>query len=90
MAINAKIKTSFGEERDCYIRLNHVEASNHGVTSNALFRAFLSEEAFKSGAHYVAEFPVEFEADASGVIWEQAYAALIEQEGFDQEAKSTR
>lgn len=83
MAINAKIITSFGEERDCYIRLNNVEASNHGVASKALFRAFLSEEAFKSGAGYVAEFDVEFDADASGVIWEQAYNALIAQEGLE-------
>ncbi len=82
MAIIAKIQTTFGETRECYIRLNSMEASNHGVSTNALFRAFLSAEAFQSGAHYVAQFNVDFIADVSAPLWEQAYAALIEQESW--------
>lgn len=76
MAIKANVQTKFGEERELYIRLNNVEASNHGVTTHALFRGFLSEEAFKSGAHYIWEQNIEFLADVSKPIWEQAYAAL--------------
>lgn len=83
MAIIATITTSFGEERECYIRLNSVEASNHGAPAQALFRAFLSKQAFETGSHYVAEFGVEFAVDVSQPIWPQAYAALVDQEGFD-------
>ena len=82
MAITTTIKTRFGEDRDCYIRLNSIEASNHGILAKALFRAFLSQEAFQAGSHYVAEFDVEFPADVSAPLWEQAYDALIEQEQF--------
>lgn len=82
MAIQAVITTSFGEERECYIRLNNVEASNHGVPARALFRAFLSHAAFTAGSHYVAEFGVDFTADVSQPLWGQAYAALIAQQGF--------
>lgn len=82
MAILATIPTSFGENRECYIRLNNVEVSNHGVPAQALFRAFLSQTAYASGAHYVAEFGIEFTADVTQPLWGQAYAALVEQQGF--------
>lgn len=82
MAITEKIKTSFGEERECYIRLNNMETSNHGMPAKALFRAFLSQAAFKDGAHYVAEFDIEFDADVSKPIWKQAYVSLIKQENL--------
>lgn len=83
MAITAKVQTMFGEERDVYIRLNSIEASNHGWASHALFRGFLSKEAFQAGSHYVWEKEIEFKPDVSKPIWEQAYAALVEQEGLD-------
>lgn len=82
MAIKANIHTAFGEERECYIRLNNIEASNHGVTSRALFRGFLSLAAFEAGSHYVWEKTVEFDADVSKPLWSQAYEALVAQEGF--------
>lgn len=82
MAIQENIRTTFGENRDCYIRLNNVEASNHGAKATALFRAFLSEQAFADGAHYVAEFNIEFDADVSQPLWGQAYAAFISQQGY--------
>ena len=85
MAITAKVRTMFGEEREVYIRLNSVESSNHGWPSHALFRGFLSKEAFQAGAHYVWEKEIEFTPDVSQPIWEQAYAALIEQSEFDPE-----
>lgn len=78
MAIQARITTIFGEERDCYIRLNNIEASNHGQPAQALFRAFLGRAAFEAGHHYVAELPVEFAADVSRPLWGQAYDALKE------------
>lgn len=83
MAIKATVTTLFGEEREVYIRLNNVEASNHGWASNALFRGFLSKEAFQAGAHYVWEKEIQFAPDVSQPIWQQAYAALIEAEGFE-------
>lgn len=83
MAIKATVPTQFGEDREVYIRLNNVEASNHGATSLALFRGFLSKEAFNAGAHYVWEKWVEFTPDVSQPLWHQAYAALIAQEGLD-------
>lgn len=76
MAIQAEIQTQYGETRECYIRLNNAEASNHGVPTTALFRAFLSKEAFDAGAHYAAEFSIEFDADVSQPLWPQAYDAL--------------
>lgn len=80
MAIKSEIDTSMGERRECYTRLNNLEVSNHGAPAVALFRSYLSREAFEKGAHYVAEFTVEFEADVTGNLWEQAYAALAEQQ----------
>lgn len=73
MAISAFINTSFGERRMCYIRINNIEASNHGAPATALLRAFLSREAFDSGAHYVMEKNIEFVADVSRPLWIQAY-----------------
>lgn len=82
MAITANVTTAFGEQRTLYIRLNSLEASNHGVPATALFRGFLSEKAFKEGAHYVWEKSVEFKANVGKPLWSQAYAALVAQEGF--------
>lgn len=76
MAIMAEVETLHGETRKLYIRLNNVEASNHGVKCRALFRGFLSEKAFKEGKHFLWEEYVEFDGDATGKHWEQAYAAL--------------
>ncbi len=82
MAINETISTRFGEKRECYIRLNTVETSNHGAPTRALFRGFLSREAFESGAAFVWEREIEFAADVACPLWPQAYAALVEEEGF--------
>jgi hypothetical protein len=76
MAIKATLETSYGEERELYIRLNNIEASNHGVTSTAMFRGFLSEEAFNAGKQFLWEHTVEFTPDVSKPLWEQAYKAL--------------
>lgn len=76
MAIQATVKTQYGEDRDLYIRLNNVEASNHGVMASALFRGFLSQAAFEGGANYMWEQSVEFVADVTQPLWEQAYSEL--------------
>ncbi len=82
MAIQATVTTQFGEDREVYIRLNNIEASNHGVPASALFRGFLSREAFEAGAHYVWETQVEFQPDVSQPLWPQAYEELKAQEHF--------
>ena len=82
MAIQATITTQFGEERECYIRLNNIEASNHGAPARALFRGFLSREAFEGAASFVWEREVEFTPDVASPLWPQAYAAMTAQEGL--------
>ncbi len=76
MAVLAKVTTMHGEERELYVRLNNVDVSNHGVHANALFRGFVSREAFESKFHYVWEQEVKFLADVSKPLWEQAYSQL--------------
>ena len=76
MAIKATVETSYGEERELYIRLNNIEASNHGVESRALFRGFLSEDAYNSGKQFLWEHTVEFTPDVGKPLWDQAYRAL--------------
>lgn len=83
MAIKTTVNTQFGEDREVYIRLNNIEASNHGLPSSALFRGFLSQAAFEGGSHYVWEKQVEFTPDVSQPLWGQAYAALCAEEGFE-------
>lgn len=76
MAIKATVETIYGATQEIYIRLNSVEASNHGVDSIALFRGFTNEEAFKSGKHFVWEKTISFKADVSRPLWVQAYENL--------------
>lgn len=76
MAIKATVETPHGDERELYIRAIHVHAINHAGGSHALFRGFASEDAFKAGRHFLWEQEVEFNADVSKPLWEQAYAAL--------------
>lgn len=76
MAVQVSIETSYGETRQAYIRLNNVEASNHGIPTCALFRGYVSKEAFEAGKAFVWERQVEFTSDVSRPLWEQAYAAL--------------
>lgn len=76
MAIQTVVKTEYGEERSLYIRINNIEASNHGVASNAKFRGFLNKEAFEAGARSVWELDMEFLADVALPLWPQAYEAL--------------
>jgi hypothetical protein len=77
MAVKATLPTSFGEDRDLYIRLNSIEdAQNHGLPTVARFRGFLSKEAFEGGAAFVWEREISFDADLDRPFWEQAYEAL--------------
>jgi hypothetical protein len=76
MAIQATVETNFGEYRELYIRLNNLESSNHGQLSYAKFRGFISKEKFDSGANYLWEQDVEFEADVTQPLWGQAYSEL--------------
>lgn len=81
MAILATVLTVYGEERELYIRLNNTEVSNHGVKSTALFRGFLSKDAFDAGSHFMFEKQVEFTANVSEPIWEQAYTVFKKEFG---------
>ena len=76
MAIKALIETLFGDKQECYIRLNNIEVSNHGSKSIALFRGYLTKEAFEKGKHFVFEKTIEFDVNVSTPIWEQAYSAV--------------
>lgn len=78
MAVICSVETDFGEVRDLYIRVNNIEASNHGSPSVVLFRGFMSKEAFQGGKGYAWEKSLEFFPDISSPLWEQAYAALAE------------
>lgn len=76
MAVTANLETSYGETRALYVRVNNVEASNHGAPGYALCRGFFSQAAFEEGKPFVWEQTVEFTPDVSQPIWAQAYAAL--------------
>lgn len=76
MAVLADITTSFGEARECYIRLHNIEANNHGEKATAQFRAYLSQAAHAAGGHPVREYTVRLDADVDLALWPQAYAAL--------------
>lgn len=76
MAIRSTQETNFGETRELYVRLNNVEASNHGFKTNALFRGFVSKEAYDNGKTFVLEKAIEFDADVSQNLWAQAYTQI--------------
>jgi len=76
MAILATVITQYGEERKLYIRLNNINASNHGVYTKATFRGFASKAAFDEGKRYMYENEVNFTANVSSLLWEQAYSEL--------------
>lgn len=83
MAILQTVETMFGEEKELYIRVNSVEVSNHGVKASALLRGFASKEAFEDKKHYMYEETIEFDADVSGNLWEQAYSVFCENLGIE-------
>lgn len=83
MAILATVETNYGEDRELYIRINNVEVSNHGVKASALIRGFASKEAFENKKHYMYEETIEFDADVSGNLWEQAYSVFCESLGIE-------
>ena len=76
MAIKALVTTSFGEDRELYIRLNNLEASNHDVESTALFRGFASQAAYEEGKGFMWERDIMFKPDVALPLWGQAYEVL--------------
>ena len=85
MAILATVTTEHGEERELYIRLNNMNASNHGVHSKATFRGFASKASFDEGKRYMYEHEIGFMADVSKPLWEQAYSELKKEIDFSTE-----
>lgn len=73
MAVKATVETNFGEERELYIRVNNLEASNHGAHCLAKFRGFTSQAKYQEGFGYVWERDIEFSPDIALPLWEQAY-----------------
>ena len=82
MAVYNQVETLFGENRTLYIRLNDVEAANHGVSAAARFRGFNSLTAWQDGRPFMWEKVIEFPADVSGNLWQQAYSALKSDPAF--------
>lgn len=82
MAVQVELQTNFGEIRPLYIRINNVEASNHGVDANALARGYISKEAFEARKGYVFECEFTFTADVSKSLWPQAYEELLKRPEF--------
>ena len=78
MAVLINLTTKYGETREMYVRINNVEASNHGVETHVLFRSYISRDAFKAGANYVDDHPLSFMADVTKPLWEQAFDKLKE------------
>ena len=76
MAIKAVVKTIYGKDVELYLRINNIDVSNHGVESIALIRGYISKEAFDSGNHYAYQESINFDADVSSNLWEQAYIAF--------------
>lgn len=76
MGVTANLTTSYGETRGLYVRVNSLSTSNHGVSSNVLFRGYISQEHFQAGGGYVWEMEMDFMVDVSGQIWSQAYESL--------------
>lgn len=83
MAILESVETSYGEERELYIRVNNIEVNNHGAWDRALFRGYSSKSAFENKKHYMYEETVEFKSDVSGNLWSQAYTAFCEKLGIE-------
>jgi hypothetical protein len=81
MGIMHTTMTDYGETRTMYVRLNNLEASNHGMPASALFRGYINKAAYQAGAKYVWEREVSFTPDLSKPLWTEAYNALISQEG---------
>lgn len=76
MAVTASLLTPHGETRELYVRVNNVEASNHGELATFLFRGFISQEAFAAGGSFMWEEEVQGMVDVSLPLWPQAYAFL--------------
>lgn len=83
MAIITKVETIHGENRELYLRVNNVEVVNHNVPATATIRGFTSREAYESKKHYIYENVIDFNADVSGNLWEQAYNAFCDNLGIE-------
>lgn len=78
MAKLIDLPTPHGDVREHYVRLLTVDGNNHGHPSKALFRAWASRAAFKSGNAGVAapDLTIEFIVQDPDNIWAEAYAAF--------------
>lgn len=76
MALQAELLTNHGESRSVYIRLNNIDNMTKHTFWNALFRGYISKEAFEGNWGYCWELVVSFKGDENRPAREQAYEAL--------------
>lgn len=89
MAVINNLRALSGEDRDLYVRLIALESVPNNqpdgtlsVPAAAVFRGFISQDAFKDGGNFVWERTVEFVPKFRGDIRKEAYAALKAQPDF--------
>ena len=89
MAIIVEGQTDHGFSGTLYWRFNSIDGipnrdpDGTRPACNALFRAFMSEQHFRDGKHFVAERQVEFVPTWESDIRSEAYAALKASPGFE-------
>lgn len=76
MAIIAKVETDSGESRELYIALIGFEGLTKHGESSAVFRGFLSKEAFDAGKSFVWEKLISFKTDMAEKPGPIAFEAL--------------
>ncbi len=90
MAIRGTLVTKFGEERECYIRINNVEnAANHGISWQPRLRAYLVDFTIEASPPYVwasIEAGLEIECEVDLTIpkssWDQMYEQIMVNKDF--------
>lgn len=77
MAIQGKVETDAGEDRELYIRLIDMDINNHGKPCYGMFRGFVSKDAFENGKQCLWEYehPIE-DVEVTSNLWKQAYESL--------------
>ena len=96
MAIRGVLTTKFGEERECYIRINNVEnSSNHNVKWKPRLRGYLVDFTVDESPVYVwdsVEEGLKIECDVDLNIqescWSQMYKQIMDNQEFNSIVKN--
>lgn len=84
MAIRGSVITKFGEERECYIRINNVEnAANHNVKWKPRLRGYLIDFTVEESPAYVwdsieegIEISCNIDVSLQKSVWTQMYEQI--------------